>query len=243
MAIHQILDEHPCNDNYGVPRMQLALRQRGIEAGIRRITRIMRKNGWLHTRRRPKGLTKADPVAMLTENLIQQNFSAQKPCEKLLTDITQIQCHDGKLYISPILDCYSGEILSLSMRNNMKKELCIDTVKALNRYPVKGAILHSDRGSQYTSSGFRETLEKMGIRQSLSGVAHCYDNARMESFFATLKKELLYRIPTHRMTMEQVKTRVFRYVFTYYNQMRVYTSNPDGLPPAVYRRMQMEKAA
>ena len=65
----------------------------------------------------------------------------------------------------------------------------------------------------------------------------------MESFFATLKKELLYRIPTYRMTMEQVKTRIFRSVFTYYNQMRVYTSNPDGLPPAVYRRMQMERAA
>ena len=129
------------------------------------------------------------------------------------------------------------------MRNNMKKELCVDTVKALSRYPVKGAILHSDRGSQYTSGGFREVLEKMGIRQSLSGVAHCYDNARMESFFATLKKELLYRIPTYRMTMEQVKTRVFRYVFTYYNQMRVYNGNPDGLPPAVYRRSQMEKAA
>ena len=86
-------------------------------------------------------------------------------------------------------------------------------------------------------------MEKMGLTQSLSGVAHCYDNARMESFFATLKKELLYRIPTYRMTMEQVKTSVFRYVFTYYNQIRVYTSNPDGLPPAVYRRLQMEKVA
>lgn len=223
--------------------MQLALRQRGIEVGIRRLTRIMREHGWLHTRRRPRGLTKADPEAMKTENLIQQDFCAENPYEKLLADITQIQCQDGKLYISPILDCYNGEILSLIMRNNMKKELCIDTVKALSRYPVKGAILHSNRGSQYTSGEFRETLEKMGIRQSLSGVAHCYDNARMESFFATLKKELLYRIPTYRMTMEQVKTRVFRYVFTYYNQMRVYTGNPGGLPPAVYRRMQMEKAA
>ena len=192
----------------------------------------MRKHGWLHTRRHPKGLTKVDPEAMMSENLIQQDFSAENPYEKLLTDISQIQCQNGKLYISPILDCYNGEILSLIMRTNMKKELCMDTVKALSRYPVKGAILHSDRGSQYTSGGFRETLEKMGIQQSLSGVAHCYDNARMESFFATLKKELLYRIPTYRMTAEQVKTRIFRYVFTYYNQMRVYTSNPDGLPPA-----------
>ena len=96
---------------------------------------------------------------------------------------------------------------------------------------------HSDRGSQYTSESFRETLKNMKIQQSLSGVAHCYDNARMESFFATLKKELLYRIPTHRMTMEEVKSAVFRYVFTYYNQVRVYTGNPNGWPPAVYRRL------
>ena len=90
-----------------------------------------------------------------------------------------------------ILDCCNGEILSLEMRNNMKKELCIDTVKALRKYPIEGAILHSDRGSQYTSESFRETLKSMKIQQSLSGVAHCYDNARIESFFATLKKEAL----------------------------------------------------
>ncbi len=239
-----ILEEHPCNDNYGAPRMKQALEQRGFTAGLRRITRIMREHGWLHTPRwRPKGLTKADPEAMASENLIKQDFSAEEPYQKLLTDITQIQCSDGKLYISPILDCFNGEVLSLCMRNNMKKELCIDTVQALRRYPVKDAILHSDRGSQYTSAAFRETLEAMNIRQSLSGVDHCYDNARMESFFATLKKELLYRIPTYRMTMEEVKTRVFRYVFIYYNQLRIYTRNPGGWPPAVFRRMHMDLAA
>lgn len=244
VAIKEILDENPLNDNYGVPRIQMALEQRRIRAGKRRITRIMRENGWLHTKkRRPYGLTKADPQAMITENLIKQDFSANAPYEKLLTDITQIQCKNGKLYISPILDCYNGEILSLIMRNNMKKELCIDTVKALKKYPVNGAILHSDRGSQYTSDAFKETLKRMNIQQSLSGVAHCYDNARMESFFATLKKELLYRIPTYRMTMDEVKSAVFRYVFTYYNTIRIYTGNPYGWPPAVYRRMLTEQAA
>ena len=218
VAMKEILDEDPLNDNYGAPRMQLALNQRGIKAGKRRITRIMRENGWLHTpKRRPKGLTKADPEAMITENLIKQDFSSDAPFEKLLTDITQI--------------------------SNMKKELCIDTVKALRKYPVSGAILHSDRGSQYTSEAFRETLRKMNLYQSLSGVAHCYDNARMESFFATLKKELLYRIPTYRMATEEVKSAVFRYVFTYYNRTRVYTRNPFGLPPVVYRRQYKKQIA
>ena len=222
VAINELMEDNPFNDNYGVPRVQMALEQRGIKGGKRRITRIMRENGWLHTkRRRPHGLTKADPQAMITENLIKQDFSAEEPYTKLLTDITQTQCKDGKLYISPILDCCNGEILSLEMRSNMKKELCIDTVKA----------------SQYTSEAFRKTLKSMKLQQSLSGVAHCYDNARMESFFATLKKELLYRIPTYRMTMEEVKSAVFRYVFTYYNQVRVYTRNPNGWPPVVYRRL------
>ncbi len=125
----------------------------------------------------------------------------------------------------------------------MKKELCIDTLMALKKYPVSGAILHSDRGSRYTGEAFRETLRKMNLYQSLSGVAHCYDNARMESFFATLKKELLYRIPTYRMAIEEVKSLVFRYMFTYYNRTRIYTKNPFGLPPTVYRLLFKKKVA
>ena len=245
VEMKRILDEHPCNDNYGIQRMRLALAQRGFRAGIRRVTRLMREHGWLRERkRRPKGLTKADPAAMKSENLIKQDFSADRPFQKLLTDITQVQCADGKLYISPILDCFNGEILSLCMENNMRKELCIDTVKAAaGRFPIHGAFFHSDRCSQYTSDAFRQTLTANGLVQSLSGVAHCYDNARMESFFATLKKELIYRIPAYRMPMVQVKALIFRYVFVYYNRQRVYTANPGGLPPETYRLAALRTAA
>lgn len=237
--MRSILEENIFNDNYGAPRMQIALRMHGIKAGIRRITRIMRANGWLHKpHRRPKGLTHATTEIQEKENLLKQNFTAEKPFTKLLTDISQIQCFDGKLYISPIMDCYNGEILSLCLRDNMKKELCIDTVNAaIRRYGIKGAILHSDRGSQYTSEAFKNTLKSNGITQSLSGVDHCYDNCRMESFFATLKKELLYRIPAYKMKREEVKLLIFTYIFTYYNQQRIYTSNPEGLPPAAFRRL------
>ncbi len=241
-AIQQIIDEAEFNDNYGVPRMQLALALRGHKAGIRKLKRIMLEMELIHERkRRPKGLTKATTENQEKENLIKQDFSADKPYIKLLTDISQIRCIDGKLYISPLLDCSSGEILSLIMRDNMKKELCIDTLKAAGmRYPIKGAILHSDRGSQYTSNEFRALLASNNIRQSLSGVGHCYDNARMESFFATLKKELLYRLPTYKMKMSEVKSWIFRYVFGYYNTVRIHTSNPYGLPPAAYRRMLLD---
>ncbi len=239
-AIKSILDEDIYNDNYGVPRMKLALEQRGIKVGTRRLTRVMRENGWLHKpNRKPHGLTKSTTEVQEKENLIKQDFTSSSPLSLLLTDISQIQCYDGKLYMSPILDCFNGEIVSLQMRSNMKKELCIDTVRALAKKDIPcGAILHSDRGSQYTSDAFKEILASYGLSQSLSGVNHCYDNARMESFFATLKKELLYRLPTYRMKMEEVKRWIFHYVFTYYNRKRVHTSNPGGLPPAAYRRFQ-----
>ena len=104
-------------------------------------------------------------------------------------------------------------------------------------------VLHSDRGSQYTSEAYRKLLKNCGIIQSLSGTGHCYENARMESFFATLKKEKLYQIPTYRMKKEEVKTIVFRYIFIYYNRIRLYTGNPGCLPPSEYRIRNSEKTA
>ncbi len=153
-AMQDILNESEYNDNYGAPRMQMALKQRGMKSGIRRITRIMRERGWLHKpHRKPHGLTRSTTEIQEKENLLKQDFSADRPLTKLLTDISQIQCEDGKLYISPIMDCCGGEILALQMRDNMRKELCIDTFRSVTRrYRLKGAILHSDRGSQYTLS-------------------------------------------------------------------------------------------
>ena len=115
-AVQEVLKEDPHNDNYGVPRMQIALFQKGYKVGTRKLTGIMRKLGVLHERkRRPKGLTKAITEIQERENLIKQDFSAAQPYQKLLTDISQIQCQDGKLYISPVLDCFNGEILALSV--------------------------------------------------------------------------------------------------------------------------------
>ncbi len=238
VRIKEILAEHEDNDNYGVKRMRTALSQRGTTVSQRTVYRCMKEANLLHKRRRPHGITKADSETQERENLIKQDFYAEKPLTKLLTDITEVTCLDGKLYISPVLDCFNGEIVALEMRDNMKKELCIDTIKQLKTAygkALSGAILHSDRGCQYTSYGFRNELNKMEMLQSLSGTAHCYDNARMESFFATLKKEKLYRLPTYRMTREQVKTAVFRYIFGYYNTQRVNSFNPNGLAPTAYR--------
>lgn len=238
VEMQAILDEHPDNDNYGVKRMNTALEQRGIRVSLRTVYRAMSETGLLHRRRSPRGTTKATTEIQDRENLIKRDFKAKKPLQKLLSDITEIQCYDGKLYLSAVLDCYNGEILAIAMDSNMKKELCIRTVKELEmQYGKKlsGAIFHSDRGSQYTSEAFRNALKGAGLTQSLSGTGHCFDNARMESFFATLKKEKIYRISAYKLTREQVKSIIFRYTFVYYNRIRISSVNPGGMPPVAYR--------
>ncbi len=246
VKIQEILDDHSDNDNYGIERMQTALNQRGIHVSRRTVYRAMSEMGILHKKRTPRGTTKATTEIQDCENLIKRDFTAEKPLQKLLSDITEIQCSDGKLYVSAVLDCYNGEILSIAMDNNMKKELCIRTVeelKSLYGKKLRGAIFHSDRGSQYTSEAFKNALRKAGLRQSLSGTGHCFDNARMESFFATLKKEKIYRISAYKLTREQVKTTIFRYIFVYYNRIRITSFNPGGLAPIAYREWARSTAA
>ena len=238
VEIQGILDEHPDNDNYGVRRMVTALAQKGVRVSSRTVYRTMSEMGIVHRRRRPRGITKATTEIQDRENLLKRNFKAEKPLRKLLSDITEIQCFDGKLYVSAVLDCYNGEILSVAMDNNMKKELCIRTIEELRSMygkKLKGAIFHSDRGSQYTSEAFKSALGKAGLVQSLSGTGHCFDNARMESFFATLKKEKIYRISAYKLTREQVKSIIFRYIFVYYNRIRISSVNPGGMAPTTYR--------
>ena len=238
VEIQEVLDEHPDNDNYGVNRMTTALKQKGIHVSHRTVYRAMSEMNILHRRRTPHGTTKATTEIQDRENLLKRDFKAEKPLQKLLSDITEIQCSDGKLYVSAVLDCFNGEILSVAMDNNMKKELCIRTVKELESLYGKklvGAIFHSDRGCQYTSGAFIETLKEAGLIQSLSGTGHCFDNARMESFFATLKKEKIYRISAYKLTRERVKSIIFRYIFVYYNRIRISSVNPGGLPPVAYR--------
>lgn len=238
VEIHRILDEDSDNDNYGADRMLIALEHKGIRTSLSSVRRALRNGNLMKPNHRsPDGLTKADKKAMRPQNLLKRDFTARKPNEKWLTDITQIPCKDGKLYIAPIFDCFGGEIISLAMDTNMRKELCISALEAAFelRKPKSGVIVHSDAGSQYTSEAYKLTLGKHHAVQSMSDVGKCYDNARMESFFATLKKEKLYRMNTTKMTVEEVKSVVFRYVMIYYNRKRISTVNPGGLPPSIYR--------
>ena len=186
--ILEIRAKYKENENYGVERLYLELKQKYSYEGSRStVYRVCKNNNLLiKKKRRPNGLTKADRAAQKSENLIKQDFTAEAPNEKWLSDITEVPCLDGKLYTAAVLDCYDGAIVGLSMADNMKKELCISAFeKACNRYNASNMIFHSDRGTQYTSQAFRDSLARNNAIQSMSSTGRCYDNARMESFFAT----------------------------------------------------------
>ena len=163
----EIHAEDVCNDTYGRVRMFQALtlkRPDGIPIPSERtVYRVMEKIGLSHRpKRNPKGITKADREARKSDDLLKRNFTSEKPLEKCVTDITEIKAKDGKLYVSAIFDCFDSAVLGLAMETTMKATLCQHTVEnAFIAYPeIRGAVLHSDRGSQYTSELYRSTLRK-----------------------------------------------------------------------------------
>ena len=243
-AMKGIRAEDVCNDTYGRTRMRIALTQR-LPAGKRipcegTIQKIMVKTGLGHSKRRkPNGITKAERNARKSEDLIQRDFSADKPCQKCITDITVIKASNGNLYVSAIFDCFDIAILGLDMNTHMKAALCVKTLEnACIHYPeLRNAIIHSDRGSQYTSKEYREAINHYGIRQSMnSDGGRCHDNARCESMWARMKEELFYgRIRTEDYTVDELKQMVWRYFMSYWNNRRICTANA-GLPPMVKRK-------
>ena len=255
--MHEIIAEDECNDTYGYIRMHAALKFKESQSvgnfpavpSERTVYRIMMEEiGLIHKpKRKPNSLTKADKLAQKADNLIKSaekeisDFAAEKPCEKIVGDITEISCSDGKLYISIFADCFNNEILGLSMADNMRAELVCNTlkmaVKLYSELRINNAIFHTDRGSQYTSDLYKNFIKKAGLRQSMNSAAgRCHDNAKAESIFARFKEELLYgRYDTKKMTIEQVKTLVWRYFMSYWNNRRICSSN-GGLPPTVKRQ-------
>ena len=208
--------------------------------GERTVYRVMKEIGLDHRpRRKPNGITKADKEARKSDDLIKRDFTAKKPLEKCITDMTEIKASDGKLYVSAIFDCYDLTVLGLAMDNHMKATLCEQTLdNACKAYPeLRGAIIHSDRGTQYTSELYRKAVGKYGIVQSMNSAGgRCHDNARCESMWARFKEELLYgRYDTTIMTIEELKTLIWRYFISYWNNRRICSAN-GGLPPIVKRQ-------
>lgn len=243
----EIREEDEYNDTYGRVRMREALilkkEQDSLDIEIpeeRTIYRIMQKIGISHRPRKPKGLTKADKKAQKSDDLLKRNFKSEEPNKKCVTDITELKASNGKLYISAIFDCFDLLVCGLAMDTNMKAALCIETVSsALKLHPeLKGTVLHSDRGSQYTSDEYRRKIAIYGIRQSMNSAGgRCHDNARCESMWARMKVELFYsrKDKPENYTVEELKTKIWRYYMSYWNNRRICSAN-GGMPPALKRR-------
>ena len=252
----EIVEEDECNDTYGYVRMHEALELKRVSdlSGVfphlpceRTVYRIMRRLGLIHKpKRKPNGITKADKEARKSDDKLHRDFNAEEPMKKCVTDITEIKCMDGKLYTSALMDCFDNAVLGLSIADNMRAGLCVDTLKsACISYPeLRGAIVHSDRGSQYTSDEYRKAVMKFGIDQSMNSAGgRCHDNAKCESLWGRFKEELLYgRYNTEKMTMAEVKSLIWRYFMSYWNNRRICSVN-GGLPPMVKRRMYYEHIA
>lgn len=246
MKIHV---EDECNADYGRIRMYQALIYKQEIGEIKdvhipcenTVRKVMEKINLTHKpKRKPNGITKADREARKSEDLIKRKFTADEPLKKCVTDITEIKAKDGKLYVSAIFDCYDLVPNGLAMADNMHAELCSDTVKnAYLSYPdIRGAIIHSDRGSQYTSAEYRATLKKYSIVQSMNSAGgRCHDNARCESIWGRMKEELFYNRgrKSENYTIEELKMMVWRYFMSYWSNRRI-CSSIGGIPPIVKRQ-------
>ena len=243
--MRQIIEEDECNDTYGSRRMYEALKLNDTGdvhiPSERTVYRVMQHEGLVHRpKHKPNGITKADKEARKSDDLLKRDFSSDEPFKKCVTDITEIKAKDGKLYVSAIFDCFNSEVLGIAMADNMRTELCVTTLKnAVMKYPdLEGAIIHSDRGSQYTSAEYRAAISKYNIVQSMNSAGgRCHDNARCESMWGRMKEELLYgRYKTETMTIEELKTLIWRYFMSYWNNRRI-CSSIGGMPPAMKRTL------
>jgi transposase InsO family protein len=246
MLAERIRDIHlDSKGTYGAPRVHAALRREGIRVGKKRVSRLMRVRNLVgRCRRRFKRTTVADPEAgIVATDLLERCFSAGAFAvnEAWCGDITYVRTWEGWLYVATVIDLASRRVVGWAMADHMRAELVIDALEMAiaSRNPGKGTIFHSDRGSQYTSGDFRELLANARMRQSLSRPGQCWDNAVAESWFATLKDELIYRHTWP--TRAQARRAIFEFIEGFYNRRRLHSSL-GYLSPAEYEARQLPQS-
>lgn len=213
------------NSRYGLLRLHKAVRREGFALNRKRIYRLMKKyNIFSITKRKFKVTTRQGKGARFSENLLNGKFQALSENQIWTSDITYLWTNEGWLYLAVILDIYSRKIIGWAIMDNVKANLVMKALSMaiVNRNPGKDIIFHSDRGTQYTSKEVRSILNLYGFRQSMSGKGNCYDNAITETFFSTLKKELVYL--TEFKTRETASSSVFEYIEIFYNRQRMHSS-------------------
>lgn len=210
---------------YGSPRTLAALRAIGFLASKRRVERTMRSLGLQgRQRRRFRTTTKSNPAHPVAPNLLRRQFCASRPNERWVTDITYIWTDEGWCYLAAILDLFSRRVVGWALDATLNTSLPLQALNAAicRRAPSAGLQHHSDRGCQYTSQDYRAALSELGVEVSMSRKGNCWDNAVAESFFATLKIELIYR-KSWRSRVE-LRAAVFDYIEVFYNRQRLHST-------------------
>ena len=242
--IQQIFQEH--RQVYGSPRIHAVLRERGMRCGRKRVVRLMQTLGLsaLPKKRRKPQSTKSDPNARFAPNRLNRDFSASSPNTKWVTDCTMIPTQEGWLYLAVVLDLYARRVVGWAMGSTEDEERVTLALRmALARRNPQSACFpllhHSDRGSEYTSLGYQACLKQEGIEVSMSRTGDCYDNAAMESFFATLKKECVHR--QQFQNRRQAREAIFEYLECFYNPVRLHSTlgytSPRDFEEAVDHQM------
>ena len=231
-------------DKYeGVYGYRRIYRELTITASINRVRRrMMELNLYATPKKKYKTPTKSCSGSSYAANILDQDLHATAPNQKWVSDITQMQINSRKLYLAVIIDLYSRKVIGWSMSNRMPASLVCNALKMAMRnrgYPT-GVILHSDRGSQYTSYDYQRLIASYMLIGSMSAKGCCYDNAACESFFATLKKEHVYR--KRFGCYETAKSSVFKYIEAFYNRKRRHSSI-GYLSPLEFEFKQLAMAA
>ena len=206
---------------YGSPRIKAELADEGYQVGRHKIAKLMRLERLRGIpKRRHRVTTKRDPKHRVAKNLLEQDFSTTRPDETWVADITYISTKQGWLYLAVVIDLYSRKVVGWSMSQYMTRRLVVDALRMAvdARAPSGDLIHHSDRGGQYTSDDFRDELEKLNIKCSMSSTGTCYDNAVAESFFGLLKRERVNR--RRYRTREEARADIFDYIEVFYNRKR-----------------------
>jgi putative transposase len=218
--------------SYGSPRVWRRLRRNGFRTSRKRVARIMAERGWRgRAGRRRVRTTIVDPAAAPAPDLVGRDFTATRPGHKLVGDITYVRTWEGWLYVATVIDLYSRRVVGWSIADHMRACLVGDALEAApGCYPggLQGAIFHSDRGSQYTSSEYRQLCERLGVRQSMGRTGVCWDNAVAESFFATLKTELIYTASWP--TKAKTRLAITEWIEAHYNRRRMHSSIDYNTP-------------
>jgi putative transposase len=223
IKVRTLFDEF--DGTYGYRRIHAELARGGEHVGDELVRKLMREMNLVAVQPKPyKRTTIPGEPAQPVADLVCRDFSAHRPGVKLVGDITYIPTWQGWLFLATVIDCFNKEVIGYAMADHMRAELVTDALAMAHRnhHLEPECIMHSDRGSQYTSAEYAATLEQLGLRQSLGRTGVCWDNALAESFFASLKNERVHHMvyPTRRKAMEDIA----RYIELFYNRRRIHSA-------------------